>query len=168
MKLLIVVPRSVAGDFVNYQYLFPLGLAYISSVLKNAGHNVDCLNLNHYSGSVENLTDNFLSKKKYDYALTGGLSTSYNQIKMVADAVHKSASDVKLILGGGLISSEPELMLETLKPDYIVIGEGEKTVCELLKCLENKENVKDTAGIGYRDNYGKFICTKPQTPIDNL
>jgi len=169
MKLLIVVPRSAAGGLSSdYRYLFPLGLAYISSMLKKAGHDVDCLNLNHYDGPIENLMNQSFSKKRYDYVLTGGLSTSYKQIKSVSDAVHTLDHSVGLILGGGLISSEPELMFNTLQPDYIVIGEGEKTICELLECLENKEDIGNIAGIGYRNNQGKTICTKPQTPIDDL
>lgn len=169
MKLLIVVPRSGTGDLsADYRYLFPLGLAYISSVLKKAGHDVDCLNLNHCEGSVKELMNRYLSKKQYGYVLTGGLSTSYKQIKLVSDAVYALDHGVGLILGGGLISSEPELMFNTLQPNYIVIGEGEKTICELLECLENKGDTENIAGIGYRNNQGKFICTKPQTPIDDL
>ena len=169
MKLLIVVPRSGTGELsADYRYLFPLGLAYISSVLKKAGHDVDCLNLNHCDGSVEELMNRSLSKKQYDYVLTGGLSTSYKQIKLVSDAVHTLGQGVGLILGGGLISSEPELMFNTLQPDYIVIGEGEKTTCELLECLGNEGDIENIAGIGCRNNQGEFICTKPQTPIDDL
>lgn len=137
-------------------------------MLKKAGHNVDCLNLNHYAGPVENLINNSLSEKKYDYALTGGLSTSYNQIKMVTDAVRKSASDVKLILGGGAISSEPELMFNVLNPDFIVIGEGEKAIVELLSCLENNGDLGGVLGIGYRDKSGKVICNQPQPAIMEL
>src|SRR3989339_954769 len=168
MKILIVVPRTIVSDKVNYKYLFPLGLAYISSALKLAGHDIDCLNLNHYSGTTENLINNYLFSQKYNVICTGGLSTSYKQIKMVTDAVHKSGTDAKLILGGGAISSEPELMFNALKPDYIVIGEGEKTIVELVNSIKNGDNVKYVDGIGYLDNNAKFICTKPQVPIENL
>ncbi|MBI5554643.1 MAG: hypothetical protein HY920_02155, partial [Elusimicrobia bacterium] len=98
MKLLIVVPRVSTGDSVNYKYLFPLGLAYISSVLKQAKYSVDCFNTNHYEGTIDHLLGRQLAENKYDYILTGGLSTSYNQIKMITDAVHKSDHGVGLIL----------------------------------------------------------------------
>lgn len=168
MKLLIVVPRASAGDAVNYKYLFPLGLAYISSVLKQAHHSVDCFNTNHYAGPIDNLIGNLLTQNKYDYVLTGGLSTSYGQIKMIADAVNKSEPKIGLILGGGIISSEPELMFNALGPDYVVIGEGEKTICELLKCLTNKEDVSQVSGIAYRDRNGRIRCTKPAVAIADL
>ncbi len=168
MKLLLVVPRSQPGDAINYKYLFPLGLAYISSVLKQEKHNVDCFNANHYEGTIDHLLGRKLAENKYDYVLTGGLSTSYNQIKMIADAVHKSNCGVGLILGGGLISSEPALMFNDLRPDYIVIGEGEKTIGELLKCLEHKDDLSQVAGIGYRDLNGTFRCAKPAVSVEDL
>lgn len=168
MKLLIVVPRANLGNSVNYKYLLPLGLAYISSVLKQAKHTVDCFNANHYEGTIDNLLGKMLTQNKYDYVLTGGLSTSYNQIKMITEAVHKSDCDTGLILGGGLISSEPEIMLDNLMPDYIVIGEGEKTIVGLIKCLELKDDLSQVAGIGYRDLNGTIRLNKPAMPIEDL
>lgn len=173
MKLLIIFPRRLGSrldsDDINYSYLFPLGLAYISSVLKQSGHHVDCLNLNHRSGSVENLIHEALDAGgKYDFACTGGLSPYYRHIKKIADAVHSHKSDTRLILGGGLISSEPELMLNALNPDFIVIGEGEKAIVELLSCLESKGDLSGVHGIGYRDKSGKVVCNEPQPAIMDL
>jgi anaerobic magnesium-protoporphyrin IX monomethyl ester cyclase len=168
VKLLIVVPRAQPGEAINYKYLFPLGLAYISAVLKQAKHEVDCFNANHYEGTIDHLLGRMLARIKYDYILTGGLSTSYNQIKMITDAVHKSDRGTGLILGGGLISSEPELMFSDLRPDYIVIGEGEKTICELLSCLEHKGDISQVAGIGYRDLDGTFRYAKTAMPVEDL
>ena len=88
MQLLIIAPKELVTKEIKYNYLFPLGLAYISSILKKSGYSVDCLNLNHYYGTAESLLNDYLIKKKYDFVLTGGLSTSYNQIKCVVDAVH--------------------------------------------------------------------------------
>lgn len=168
MKLLVVVPRAYTGDSVNYKYLFPLGLAYISAVLKQAKHDVDCFNANHYAGTIDNLLGRLLAQNKYDYVLTGGLSTSYHQIKMITDAVHKNEQGAGLILGGGLISSEPELMFDNLNPDYIVIGEGERTIGELLERLAHKDDLSQVAGIGYRDIQGKFRCNKPAAAVEDL
>jgi len=70
MKILIVVPRTLLSDDINYAYMFPLGLAYLSSVLKQAGHSVEGFNLNHYAGSVESLLrDKIDAENKYDFVL---------------------------------------------------------------------------------------------------
>lgn len=169
MKILIIFTRSLGNDDINYGYMFPLGLGYISSVLKQAGHNVDVLNLNHRRGIVENIIHETLDAGgKYDFVCTGGLSPYYRQIKEIVDAVHSHKSDTGIILGGGLITSEPELMFNALNPDFIVIGEGEKAIVELLSCLENKADLASVLGIGYRDKSGKVICNQPQPAIMDL
>ena len=66
MKILIAIPKYNLSRDVDYSYNFPLGLSYISSILKNNGHEVDCINLNHYYGTVEELITKALNKKKYD------------------------------------------------------------------------------------------------------
>lgn len=169
MKILIIFTRSLGNDDINYGYMFPLGLGYISSVLKQAGHNVDILNLNHRRGIVENIIHKTLDAgEKYDFVCTGGLSPYYRQVKEIVDAVHSHKSDTGIILGGGLISSEPELMFNALNPDFIVMGEGEKAIVELLSCIQNNSDFSNVLGIGYRDKNGKVICNQPQPAIMDL
>ena len=166
MKILIIVPGE---DEINYKYMFPLGLGYISSVLKKAGHNVDCLLLNHHHGHAEILIHKALnSVEAYDYVCTGGLSVHYKKIKDIVNAVRRHQSNTGIILGGGLISSEPELIFEALNPEFIVIGEGEKAIVGLLSSLEDKSDYSHILGIGYRNKKGQIICNQPQPPIMDL
>ena len=46
MKILIIAPkyRATYGEY----YEFPLGLGCISAVVKHAGWDVSCVNLNHH------------------------------------------------------------------------------------------------------------------------
>ncbi len=169
MNILIVAPRYNSGDISNFVYMFPLGLGYISAVLKQAGHEVECLNLNHYNGKVSDLVGKrLLANRKFDFVCTGGLSDSYHQAKSITDAVRNTGSDIGVILGGGMISSEPEIIFNALEPDYIVIGEGENTIRELLSCLEKKEEITNVDGIGFRGETGQFQITKKQAPIMDL
>lgn len=169
MKVLIIAPRGVNSDRINHQYLFPLGLAYISSVLKNAGHEVDCINHNHYAQPiVELLSDIFKSKGKYDFVCTGGISVFYRQIKEVVDAARMLDCETKIIVGGGIVSSEPELMFNALKPNYIVIGEGENAIVGLLACLTQKGDPAQLKGVGCQRPNGEFVCNDAEAPIMDL
>lgn len=173
MNVLLVMPRfrkKVEKEYdVNFKYFFPLGLPYISAVLKQAGHHVDGLNLNHHKGTVDELIRDALgSEKKYDIVCTGGICIYYHEIKKVVDAVRSCEPEVKIILGGPLTTSEPELMFHTLQHDYVVIGEGEETVPELLSCIESGRNPEDVPGIGYRDKDGNFKRSKERDPIMHL
>ncbi|MCK4917322.1 MAG: cobalamin-dependent protein [Candidatus Omnitrophica bacterium] len=51
--------------------------------------------------------------------------------------------------------------------DYIVIGEGEETIEELIFALENKEDVRKVKGIAYKKN-GKVIITEAREPITDF
>ena len=167
-QILIVVIRYIAAGERSY-YEFPLGLAYVSSSLKKAGYKVDVLNLNHFDGSQLDLIKNRMARNKYEYVLTGGLSAHYRQIKSVVEDIRQSDSSAKVILGGGVMTSTPELMYRHLKPDYMVLGEGEITIVELINSLNNGgNNLESVDGIGYSNSSGEIVITKSRTPIPNL
>ena len=56
LNFLIVMPRLVQKT--DDGYVFPLGIAYVSSSLKKAGFNVFTLNLNHHEGEVFDIIKN--------------------------------------------------------------------------------------------------------------
>jgi len=166
--VLIVAPRTRSAGYEYYDYVMPVGLAYISAVLKKNGYAVDSLNLNHSENPVEDVIRVASSNEEYNYVLTGGLSVHYTPVKKCVDAVRKYAPDAKIILGGGGISSRPELMINVLTPDYIVIGEGEETIVKLLQCLENNGNLSEVAGIGYCGPDKKIVITENRRPIRDI
>jgi len=51
--------------------------------------------------------------------------------------------------------------------DYIVLGEGEETVKELLEALQGKRQLKDVRGIAYSDEEG-VVFTPPRPPLDDF
>jgi anaerobic magnesium-protoporphyrin IX monomethyl ester cyclase len=166
-KILIIVPRFV--PFTNQaSYVFPLGLAYISASLKQAGEPVDILNLNYYDSLQTDLLKEQLAMEKYSYILTGGLSHHYKIIKELILDLRKISPSSQIITGGGIITSSPQLMFDFLAPDYIVIGEGEVTIIELINCLNQNKPLADITGIGYKDETGSLIITPPRKAIKNI
>ncbi len=167
-KILIVVPRYNNTNEIEYAYPFPLGLGYISATLKNAGYQVDCLNLNHHKGLIEDITTNALQKQDYDYICTGTVSSGFIFIEKIITAVRLHKSNPKIILGGLIITGEPNFIFNALKPDFAVIGEGEETIIELLEYLEKKGNLAEVKGIGYRDENNNIIFTQQREQIKNI
>ena len=51
LNFLIAIPRF--GRRADAQYVFPMGLAYVGAELKNAGHRVAYVNLNHSEDTPE-------------------------------------------------------------------------------------------------------------------
>jgi len=120
------------------------------------------------AGPVGNLVAEQLRQYPTDYVLTGGVCAYYTSIRLVVEGVRLAGNGVKLILGGGLISSEPELMLETLSPDYLVVGEGEATIVELLNALQTGTPIDNVAGLVYRGTDGQLKRTGERRPIEPL
>jgi radical SAM superfamily enzyme YgiQ (UPF0313 family) len=149
-------------------YLLPLGLAYISSVLKNAGKTVDVLNMNNRDGFVKDILRSEMETNKYSIVFLGGLSLFYPNIRDIINYIREISLSSKIVVGGGIISAQPEIMFGLLKPDYGVIGEGEETVLELTEYLETGRNPALVNGLIFTDPLGKTIITPPRNAIMDL
>jgi len=147
VKILLVAPSYYPQ--VNAAY-FPLGLCYIASYTKAHGHHVDGLNLNHYS---EPERYELLKKKimtgEYDVIGITGLTVCFNEIEKLISIIREQDEGLPIVLGGGITSCEAELVMRTLKPDYMVVNEGEVIFVNLLKAISNEIPLSSVAGIWY-------------------
>ena len=168
MKILLIVPKYSLTAGRIYDYTFPLGLDYILSVLKKASYEVDCLNLNHIEGVTKDIINDTLDSKSYDFVGTGNNSMGYYMTKVILDTVREHKSKPKAILGGPIITTEPELIFDTLKPDFGVIGEGEETILELLASVKESKDLTLVDGIIFRNGKNENILTKKRVPVENL
>lgn len=169
-NILFIVPKLSFADLSNkksYCYAFPIGLGYILAVLKKGGHNVDCINLNHYDGKIEDLVTKALDKKDYDFVCTGHTGIGFLIVEKILNAIDKHSSKPKTIVGGPLISTEARFMAQNLKFDYGVRFEGEETVIELLNYLRDNKPLGEVKGLVYRDA-DKVIINESRPSIKNL
>lgn len=174
MKLLVIIHRFNAGDGYhydpastekNYNYYLPSGLAYIIASLKKAGFDTDVLNLNHVGGTTEDAILDVMSETRYDIVYLGGVSLYYPNIRDIIKCLRYAASPrTKIVVGGGIITAQPELMFKMLEPDVAVIGEGEKTCVDIACAFNDFKPLKDVAGIVF-DDRGIVHKTEPREPI---
>lgn len=130
LNFLLVMPRLIQS--VGDGYVFPLGIAYVSSSMKKAGFNVVTLNLNHREGDVFEIIKSTMKDNNIHVVATGGLSPQFHLVKNVIESAKRVNSNITIVVGGGLISADPETAIEALElADFGVIGEGETTMCEL-------------------------------------
>lgn len=166
LNYLLVMPRLVRN--IGDGYSFPLGVPYISSSMKKAGCNVVPLNLNHRHGEVADIVPNAIEDNKIDVVATGGLSFQYNSVRIVNKAAKEANSKIITIVGGGIITSDPEAAMQALEyADYGVIGEGEITIRELCAALENGGDVSAVDGLIYKSDDG-FKKTRPRKELENI
>ena len=147
-NILMVVPKySYENIYPAYDYVFPLGLAYIVSSMMNKGLSVEVLNLNHKFGDSCEILQRKLDDNTYFAVCTGGNSMIFNQLREIIKTASFHSSHPITVLGGIVVTSEPDIVFNAIKPDYAVMGEGEISVPELFFQLlagEKPETVPGT------------------------
>jgi anaerobic magnesium-protoporphyrin IX monomethyl ester cyclase len=145
----------------------PYGLISLAAVIRNEGYNVSFLDSANFGYNVKETVDRILTINP-DYLGITTVTLSVDRTSQVADLLKLKNRRMKIIVGGAHLSSVPE---ETMKRfcnfDIGVIGEGEETIIELLKTLDNKTSLKNVKGIIYREG-GEIIRTEKRSMIKNL
>lgn len=164
MKTLIINPPIREWSKPN---VFPLGLGYIAAVLLRAGHAVEVMDINGYRWDKKKVEE-LIKNAKFDVAGIGGLVTIYKYVKWLVKIIRKYHPNTKIIVGGSVGASIPRVMLENNQVDIVCMGEGEETVAELFKVLENNGELSGVKGICYKDKTGEIRTTPKRPPIKDL
>lgn len=153
MRVLLVVYDNDA-----YIHYFPQGLAYVASVLLKKGCEVEIYNQDKFHYAKEHLTE-YLNKNVFDIIGVSVIAGYYQYRKLleISDAINKAKNRPLYVIGGHGPSPEPKFFLRKTRADVAVIGEGERTIEELVDCLENKGALSDIKGIAYRDGEEVFV-----------
>jgi radical SAM superfamily enzyme YgiQ (UPF0313 family) len=86
----------------------------------------------------------------------------------VASTVKSVSRDILVVLFGLHPSSRPEACLENADTDFVVVGEPENTISELVDVLDqNRDDFAGIDGLGYRKN-GKTVLNGKRVVIKDL
>lgn len=152
MNILLVIPPD--KHLIHRESVIPLGIAYINGALRGNGINVFAYNLNYAEDRIDVFLEKVLREHNIEILLCGGTSYNYWGMKLVFDLAKKINNRIITIGGGAGYTSNPLLFAEMTQPDYVVLGEGEITTCELIRCLENNGVVSNVLGIMYKSEDG--------------
>lgn len=94
-------------------------------------------------------------------------SAQTENVYKVCSAAKSISRGIITVLGGAHPSAEPKRVLADNDTDYVVIGEGERTLVELADVVENRSDLDKVDGIGFRKN-GTAVITRKRIPIENL
>ncbi len=160
MKVLLINPKLKTWSPNVYA---PLGLAYVAAALEDASHSVSILDMNSRKVSDKKLQERV---HKADIVGITGLITEYKEVIRLVDII-KEYSGVVIILGGPLVTTHTQKVMMGSFADYAVIGEGEKTVVELVDAIRYKKDVKYIKGIAYK-TFDELHINSPREPITDL
>ena len=167
MRILLIV-----YDNSSHIHYFPIGTAYIASVLRKEGYEIEIYNQDVHHYPEEHLTD-YLNNNYFDIIGFGVIAGYYQYRKLlkISKAINASKNKPEYyILGGHGPSPEPEYFLKKTGADVAVIGEGEETIVELVNAISNKNPLNTIKGIAYRNGEQIVITDRRSVihAIDNI
>lgn len=163
MRVLLVV-----YDNDMYINVFPMGIAYIAAVLIREGYNVEIYNQDVHHCPDEYLKE-YLDHNKFDVIGVSVIAGYYQYGKLlkISDAINRSKNRPFYVLGGHGPSPEPEFFLKKTKADTIVVGEGERTILELLKAVADHKSLSNVKGVAFL-NGEKVVINERMPQIDDI
>ncbi len=149
--------------------IMPSGIAYVAGSLKNHNSNYQIYGLNlDYEPDIYASIENSIQKNKIDIVCITGLSPDYTAIHDLIRFIKKIAPRIIIIIGGGLVTTEPELIISNIGADFGIIGQGEVTICELADALSDRSDISKVDGLIYLDKNGKILKTGVRKEIEDL
>ena len=110
----------------------------------------------------------YIESTQPSIVLTSGFTTNAYSCARTCEIAKTVNNDITTIVGGIHFSFTPEESLQNYPEiDYIVRGEGEQTVVELIKTIQKKGKISDVKGISYRI-HDTVVHNPPRPLIENL
>lgn len=166
MKILMV-----AYDNESYITQFPMGLAYLASAARNAGHEVSVYQQDIFHWPDAHLTD-YLDHNLFDVVEVSVIAGYYQYQKLLklSQAINasKNRSHFKYTIGGHGPAADPQYFLDKTGSDVVGIGEGEITFVELMEAFAGKRTLESIDGIAFIDKSGRFVQNKRRELIQNI
>jgi len=138
----------------------PLGLGYVAACLKKAGiavELVDCTFLKQ---------DEALEKVRRSQPRIIGMQVMFSMKEKALELARLLKKDCELLVAGGpLPTSDPEEFLRSF--DVVVVGEGEQTMLELVRAVQNGTSLMNVKGIAFREK-DQIKVTPPRDFIKDL
>jgi len=165
-KILLVSANQHRAPYPVY----PVGIAYLTARLKQLLPEHDIQVFDVLVDAYETFTE-YLQRYQPDYV---GISirniddinscskeSFLGQYKRLIDGTRSCCSG-RIIIGGPGYSIYPQALFEYLKPDFAIRGEGEESLCALVRALEDHAGYRGIEGLVYADGAATCVNSRSQ------
>ncbi|MBF0408579.1 MAG: cobalamin-dependent protein [Candidatus Riflebacteria bacterium] len=192
MKLLLIEPpfKSFTGIFNFY---FPLGLAYLAGSVKKEGFDCKILDMDvvegkegnfdfaheydRYASYIKALNDpqnrtwlllkKYVKEQKPDFIGITAMTTKFGSVIQTAKFCREVLPEVPIIIGGPHATIMPDLTLSIPEADYVVRGEADEALPELLITLRDRKDISKIKGVSYKAG-SKTVHNPPRAFVTDL
>lgn len=151
----------------------PLGAAYIAAAVEASGRPVSVIDAvaeaprthtAYFRGYLIGLRLEEIVRRIPAEAAVVGITCIFTHewpltARLIA-LIKRARPELRVVVGGEHVSCMPEFSMATAPADYLVIGEGEETIIDLLGLIERGGNPRYVPGIAFRD--GDDIVVNPR------
>lgn len=158
------VEEQNKAPFISPNEPYPLGLAYLDSVLQKNGMSVITKDyaqwkekefLEDIKGIIQRFNPQFIGISVMSMTRV----STYHAIKLIK-SLNKEA---KIILGGMHPSMMYKQLLENFPIDVVCIGESEETLPEVINAFQENKSLRKIKGIAYKSN--KKVLVNPKREL---
>ncbi len=150
-----------ANETMSPYRVAPLGLAFVASATRAAGHEVRFLDFPESSAEKAEYR-RVIAEWPADYLAIGvrnldnsdfhAFESYLRSPAMLVAEARAARPSLRIILGGPAATVDPQLVLRLVQPDYILLGEGEESLPRIIARLEAGEALPPIVGA---DDEGK-------------
>jgi anaerobic magnesium-protoporphyrin IX monomethyl ester cyclase len=170
MKILLINPSHLSiGSRLPREHLPPLGLLYIGGGLIDAGYEVNLLDADYGNMKVPEIATS-VAEERVDVVMLGhsGSTSAQPIINEITQLIKQAQPEIHIIIGGVFPTFHwKDILQKNPQIDYIVCGEGEKTIVKLIDAIKQNSPISEIRGIAYRKN-NVPTQTPPAEVIENL
>jgi len=157
MRATLIEPAAPGFHVYSFLKLPRLGLPLLATLLKERGHEVRV-----YAESLREVDwDDVLSSD-----LVGISSTTSTAIRAYRYAKRVGEAGIPTVMGGPHVSFLADEALDFC--DYVVRGEGEQTLLELVDYLLGKGSLENILGLSYRSGSGEIVHNETRPLLTSL
>ncbi len=184
MKVTLIRCPQTFAKYVSAAYaLPPIGLAYVAASLREAGHDVRIIDtggeaLDRFTPIDDKgvllrrgLTDReILDRLEPSDVIGFGLmfSQDWLQARGLIRVVRAAHPTAVLVGGGEHFTAEPVGALKDAPLDFILEGEGDRVICDLIEHLDGRRKLEDVPGCWYRAADGEIRRTTAKVRLRDI
>lgn len=116
----------------------------------------------HFGASFETIAEEVAKEKPDLVGISSLFSAYYREVLTCAEVIKKNRP-CPVVIGGAHASAVPELMLSHPAVDWVIRGEGERSLVELIKAWKTGQGLENVPGLGYK-HHGRLILNPPGDP----
>ncbi|MBA7655600.1 hypothetical protein ES703_63506 [subsurface metagenome] len=133
----------------------PLGVYWLASILRDAGHEINILDLI----ALGRIDEQHIQKRAGEAELVGISCNSLNwpTARVVINHIKSAHPALPVVLGGIHPGMYPEHVLNSTSADFVIRGEGEVSLLKLVEALEGKCRFRSVPGLVFRQEGGIVV-----------